>query len=200
MKLKRKSISCKILSANTQREAELPREQGETGGCGLLSLGMEEFSALSSLSKEGPAANYPVSPPEPSPTHRCCISNTNFEHGSKALSPSKFPSPSWLSSFGTTGDYFCSPVSWFYTFQTLPSASNLSLSFISKSVFNSLQWSYSKGLWNASLRHISSPDSAACKYYNFVLCGLYFQVSNGNYGQADTNILWPVQCRWPGML
>ena len=129
------------------------------------------------------------------PNAQGCISNANCECGSKALSPPKCPLSSWISTFGITGDYFCNPVSWFYTFQTCLSTSSPFPSPISKSIFNSLQWSYSKVLWSDGLKHISSPDSAACKYYNSVLCDLYFQVSNRNYWQADTIILWPVQCR-----
>lgn len=93
---------------------------GESGGCCLLYLGTEGSEALSSLSKENPAANYPVFHPDPSPTCRYYISNTNFEHRTKALSLSEFPSPSWLSTFGTTGDYFCNPDSLFTLFKPAP--------------------------------------------------------------------------------
>jgi len=41
-----------------QREVEIPREQGKSGGCALVSLGMEGFEAFSSLSEEDPGANY----------------------------------------------------------------------------------------------------------------------------------------------
>lgn len=113
-----------------------------------------------------------ISTPHPSLTHRCSISNTNFEHGSCALSPSCPVGSAPLE----WGNSLCKSVSFFYTFQICTSTSNTSPNPIPKSFFNSWQRSYNKCFQNADLKHNSSPDSAPCKLYIFSYTASYFEL------------------------